>query len=135
MKPKTDKAIIFFDGVCNLCNSSVQFIIKHDTKHHFVFAALQSDVAKDILLQYPKEITKKDSILLLQNQKLYSESTAVLLIANEFTGFWNVLKVFWIIPKFIRDAVYRHIAKKRYHWFGKRDSCVIPSKKISHKFL
>lgn len=135
MEPEINKAIIFFDGVCNLCNSSVQFVIKHDKKHHFVFAALQSDVARDILLQYPTKITKKDSILLLQNNQLYSESTAVLYIAKHLTGFWKVFQVFWIVPSFIRDPLYRYIAKKRYNWFGKRDSCMTPSKEIQEKFL
>jgi len=135
MKPTTDKAIIFFDGVCNLCNSSVRFVIKHDKKDHFIFAALQSDVARDILLQYPTEITKKDSILLLQNNQLYSESTAALHIAKQFSGFWKVLQIFWLVPEFIRDALYRAVAKKRYRWFGKRNICMMPSKKNSKKFL
>jgi len=135
MKATTKKAIIFFDGVCNLCNSSVQFVLKHDKKHHFVFAALQSDVARDILLQYPTKITKKDSILLIQNNKIYSESTAALLIAKQFTGFWKVLQIFWIVPKFIRDSFYQFIAKNRYRWFGKKDVCMIPSMKIKNRFL
>jgi len=135
MEPETEKAIIFFDGVCNLCNYSVQLVLKHDTKHHFVFAALQSDVARDILLQYPENITKKDSILLLKNNQIYTESTAALLIAKQFTGFWKVLLVFWIIPKFLRDRLYRFIAKNRYRWFGKKDSCMIPTKEVSKRFL
>ena len=135
MKPKTEKAIILFDGVCNLCNSSVQFVIKRDKKHHFVFAALQSDVARDILLHYPTKITKKDSILLLQDKQLYSESTAALEIAKQFSGFWKLLQIFWIIPKFARDYIYGMIAKNRYKWFGKRDSCMIPNKEISKRFL
>lgn len=135
MKPKTDKAIIFFDGVCNLCNSSVQFVLKRDKKHHFVFAALQSDVARDILLQYPTKITEKDSILLLQDKKLYAESTAALLIAKQFSGIWKLLQGFWIVPKFARDFIYRWIAKNRYKWFGKRETCMIPSKEISQRFL
>ncbi len=135
MEPDIDKAIIFFDGVCNLCNSSVQFIIKHDKKHHFVFAALQSDVARDILLHYPTKITKKDSILLLQNNQLYSESSAVLRILKQFSLFWYGFQLFWIVPKFLRDIIYRFIAKNRYSWFGKRSSCMVPTKDILKKFL
>ena len=135
MKPTINKAIIIFDGVCNLCNSSVQFILKQDKKHHFVFVVLQSDVARDILLQYPTKITEKDSILLIQEHKIYSESTAALLIARQFTGFWKVLQVFWIVPKFIRNPIYRFIARNRYSWFGKQDVCIIPDKNLINRFL
>jgi len=135
MKPFPTQAIILFDGVCNLCNASVQFVLKHDTNHHFVFAALQSDVARDILLHYPEKITKKDSILVIENQHIYSESTAALLIAKRFTGFWKVLQVFWIVPKFMRDFAYQFIAKNRYRWFGKKDVCMVPTKEIEHRFL
>lgn len=135
MKLASNKAIIVFDGVCNLCNSSVQLILKHDIKHHFVFAALQSDVARDILLHYPEKITKKDSILLIQDNKIYSESTAALLIAKEFNGLWKLLQVFWVVPKFIRDLIYRFIAKNRYLWFGKKEVCMVPTKENLSRFL
>ena len=134
MKLASNKAVILFDGVCNLCNSSVQFVLKHDKKQHFVFAALQSDVAKELLLHYPKEIIKKDSIILIQNKKTYTESTAALLIAKEFTGFCKVFQFFWIIPKHIRDILYRFIAKNRYRWFGKREVCMIPDKSVMDRF-
>ncbi len=135
MKPATDKVIIFFDGDCNLCNSSVQFIIKHDKKDHFVFAVLQSDVARDILLQYPTKNTQKDSILLLQNQQVFSESTAALHIAKELSGFWKGLQIFWLLPKFLRDTLYRLLAKNRYRWFGKRETCMVPTDELQNKFL
>ena len=135
MKPAPKKAIILFDGVCNLCNTSIQFVLKHDKKHHFIFAALQSDVARDILLQYPTKITEKDSILLILNNKIYAESTAALLIAKQFNGFWKILQVFWIVPKFIRDVIYRFTAKYRYHWFGKKDVCMVPDENIKQYFL
>jgi predicted DCC family thiol-disulfide oxidoreductase YuxK len=135
MKSATNKAIILFDGVCNLCSTSVQFILKHNKKHHFIFATLQSDVARDILLHYPTKITKKDSILLIQNNKIYTESTAVLLIAKKFTGFWKLLQIFWIIPKFIRDILYRFIAKNRYRWFREKNVCIIPDKSVKNRFL
>lgn len=132
---KNNKAIILFDGVCNLCNASVQFVLKHDKNHHFVFAALQSDVARDILLHYPEKITEKDSILLIQEHKIYSESTAALLIAKRFTGFWKIFQVFWIVPKSIRDYAYKFIAKHRYRWFGKKEQCMIPRKGLENRFL
>lgn len=135
MKPPSDQAVILFDGVCNLCHASVQFVIKHDKKKSFVFAALQSDVASELLLHFPKEIIQKDSIILLQNKKIYTESTAALRIANEFTGFWTIIQVFWIFPKFIRDYLYRFIAKNRYSWFGKKEVCMIPNNAIQDRFL
>ncbi|HIP48891.1 MAG TPA: thiol-disulfide oxidoreductase DCC family protein [Lutibacter sp.] len=134
MKPVSDKAIILFDGVCNLCNSSVQFVLKHDKKQNFVFAALQSDVARELLLHYPKEIIEKDSIILIQNKKIHTESTAALLIAKEFTGLWKGFQFFWIFPKFLRDFVYRIIAKNRYKWFGKKKACMIPDKSVMDRF-
>ncbi len=135
MKPTTNKAVILFDSVCNLYNISLQFVLKHNKKHHFVFAALQSDVARDILLQYPVKITEKDSILLIHNHKNYSESTVALLIARQFTRFWKLLQVFWIILKFIRNPIYQFIAKNRYRWFGKKDVCMISHKNVANRFL
>lgn len=130
MKSVSDKAIILFDGVCNLCNTSVLFVLKHDKKKHFVFATLQSDVARELLLHYPKEIVEKDSILLIQNNRVYTESTAALLIAKEFSGIWVLLQFFWIVPKLIRDLIYQFIAKNRYRWFGKNDSCNVATNQI-----
>ena len=135
MKAIKKKGIILFDGVCNFCSWSIQFIIKHDQKHHFVFTALQSDVAKEILLHYPEDITKKDSILLIQNKTIYTESDAFLQIITHFPLGWKILLVFWIIPKSIRDTVYSYIAKNRYKWFGQKDTCMIPSKEIKKRFL
>ncbi len=135
MELTKNKDIVLFDGVCNLCNWSVQFIIKHDKKQHFVFTALQSDVANEILLHYPKNITKKDSILLIQNQQLFSESTAVLKIVRHFKGLWKLLLIFWIIPRPLRDVFYQFIAKYRYRWFGKKETCMLPSKENQNRFL
>ncbi len=135
MKPPRDQAVILFDGVCNLCHASVLFIIKHDKKKSFVFAALQSDVASELLLHFPKEIIQKDSIILAQNNKIYTESTAALRIAKELTGFWIIIQVFWIFPKFIRDYLYKVVAKNRYYWFGKKENCMVPNNAIKNRFL
>jgi len=135
VKPTKNKSIVLFDGVCNLCNASVQFILKHDKKQHFIFAALQSDVAKELLLHYPDYIIKKDSILLIQNDCIYSESSAILHIIGQFSGGWKALMLFWIVPKFIRDAIYRFIAKNRYQWFGKRKTCLLPFPEYEKRFL
>lgn len=130
-----NKSIILFDGVCNLCNSSVNFIIKHDTKKRFVFASLQSDAAKEILLQFPLKKNKIDSVILIQNGNIYEKSTAALLISKQLRGICKIAISFIIIPKYFRDTVYDWIAKNRYNWFGKKKRCVVPSADIKDRFL
>ena len=129
------KSIIFFDGVCNLCNSSVNFIIKHDKKKQFLFASLQSDAAKEILLQYNSKKINLDSIVLLDNGKLFEKSTAALRISKHLNNGLFLLYIFIIIPTFIRDYLYNYIAKNRYKWYGKKDSCMIPTKDLKSRFL
>jgi predicted DCC family thiol-disulfide oxidoreductase YuxK len=129
------KSIIFFDGVCNLCNSSVNFIIKHDKKKQFLFASLQSDAAKEILLQYNSKKINLDSIVLLDNGKLFEKSTAALRISKHLNYGLFLLYIFIIIPTFIRDYLYDYIAKNRYKWYGKKDSCMIPTKDLKSRFL
>ncbi|REE81657.1 putative DCC family thiol-disulfide oxidoreductase YuxK [Lutibacter oceani] len=130
-----NESIILFDGVCNLCNASVNFIIKHDKKAHFKFASLQSDAAKEILLQYNSKKIKLDSIILIEEEAIYEKSTAALKISRKLTGGFKLLYIFIIIPKFIRDWVYNYIAKNRYKWFGKKESCMIPSLEMKDRFL
>ncbi|MBJ2173022.1 thiol-disulfide oxidoreductase DCC family protein [Aureibaculum sp. A20] len=130
-----NKSIILFDGVCNLCNNSVQFIINRDKNNHFIFASLQSDAAQDILLHFQRNNSDFDSIILIVNGKIFDKSSAILKIFNKLNGFWKYSYVFIIIPKFIRDFFYTLIAQNRYKWFGKKDSCIIPTKELKAKFL
>lgn len=130
-----NKSIILFDGVCNLCNASVNFIIKHDKKAQFLFASLQSDAAKEKLLQYNSKKIKMDSIVLIQNNKIYEKSTAALRIAKDLSGGFKFLYMLIIIPKFIRNLGYNYLAKNRYKWYGKKESCMIPSSKIKNRFI
>lgn len=133
---ETQYDTVFFDGVCNLCNGAVQFIIRHDKKSMYRFASLQSDFAKDILNKYQINITEPpQSILLLRNGKIYSESSAALRIAQKLGGSWKLLSVFLIIPEFIANGMYRFVARNRYKWFGKRDSCMIPTPELRDRFL
>ena len=129
------KSIILFDGVCNLCNSAVNFIIKHDKKEHYLFASLQSDAAKEILLQFPSKKIDFTSIILIENEIYYNKSTASLLISKQLNGGFKLIYLLIIIPKSIRDFVYDYIAKNRYQWFGKKESCMIPSLEIKNRFL
>ncbi|MEX1383530.1 thiol-disulfide oxidoreductase DCC family protein [Lutibacter sp.] len=135
MNDLKNKSIILFDGICNLCNTSVIFIIKHDKKAHFKFASLQSDAAKELLLQYNVKKIKIDSIILIENGTFYEKSTAALRISKKLNGGFKLLYIFILIPTFIRDWVYNYIAKNRYKWFGKKDNCMIPSEKLKSRFL
>jgi len=127
--------IIFFDGLCNLCNGAVQFVIKRDTKNLFQFASLQSEYATEALAKFNLEPQHGDSIVLLENDKVYQRSTAALRVARRLKGLWPMLYAFIIVPRFIRDAIYNYIAKNRYKWFGKKESCWVPTPELKEKFL
>ena len=126
--------IVIFDGLCNLCNGAVQFIIRHDKKNRFVFASLQSEVAKKLLneIQVPSSL---ETIVLIKGHKHFQKSDAVLEIAKKLFGLWLMVYGFKIIPRILRDALYNWVAKKRYTWFAKRDSCLSPSPEFIDKFL
>lgn len=128
-------SIILFDGVCNLCNNTINFIIRHDKNDIFKFAPLQSSVSDELLRSFPLSQNKLDSIVLLENGKKYTQSSAALRIAKKLSGGYPILYGLMIIPKFIRDWVYSIIAKNRYKWFGKKDSCMIPTPELREKFL
>lgn len=127
--------IILFDGVCNLCNRSIQFVLKHDKQKHFRFAALQSAAGQALLKKYNLPETIFNSFVLIKDGKLYLKSTAALIVAKELNGPIKILYAFIIVPAFIRNAVYNLIAKNRYKWFGKKDSCMIPTPDIQSRFL
>ena len=131
-----NKALIVFDGICNLCNASVQLVIKNDKKNIFLFAPLQGQTAKDIISNYNIDTSKVDSILLYIPEKgLFLKSTAALKIAYSLGFAWNLLSFFIIIPVFIRDWIYDLIAKNRYKWFGKKETCMVPTEELKSKFL
>ena len=128
-------SIILFDGVCNLCNGAVQFVIKRDKKNQFLFASLQSEEGKQILMDHNFQVNKMDSFFLVENGKVYDRSTAALRVLRRLNGFWRFFYGFIIIPKFIRDGIYDFIAKNRYQWFGRKDECMIPTPELKAKFL
>lgn len=130
-----NKSIILFDGVCNLCNASVNFVIRHDKKGQFLFASLQSDAAKEILLHFNLKKLNEDSVILLEDNKLFDKSTAALKISKQLDGIFKALYLFIIIPKILRDRIYNYISNHRYQWFGKRESCIIPSQELKNRFL
>jgi predicted DCC family thiol-disulfide oxidoreductase YuxK len=135
-KLEHNKQLILFDGVCNLCNSSVQFVIKRDKKDKFRYAALQSEIGQEIIEKFKIDTSKTDSIILYSNNKGISyKSTAALKIASKLGFPTNILTVFFIIPAIIRNVVYDYIAKNRYKWYGKKDHCMIPTPELKSKFL
>lgn len=129
------KPIILFDGVCNLCNSAVLFVIKHDLNENFLFASLQGEVGQQILTKYNLPLQQLNSFVLLQDDKIYLKSSAALQVAQQLDGVWKCFYIFNIVPKFIRDGIYSWIAKNRYRWFGKKDACIIPSPHLQQRFL
>lgn len=129
------KNIILFDGVCNLCNYSVQFVIKNDQKNNFKFASLQSKFGQKFLQENNFDTSNFDSILLIQDNQIYQKSDAALRIAKGLNFPINSLSIFLIIPKPIRNYCYDIIAKNRYNWFGKQDNCWIPTKELKERFF
>ena len=131
-----NKAIILFDGVCNLSNASVQTVIKHDKHDYFRFASLQSDIGIKLLNQYQRSsLSTPESIVLIEGNKVYQYSTAVLHIAGRLSSWHKILFPLLIVPAFIRNAVYKFIAKHRYKWFGKLNDCWVPTPELKDKFL
>ncbi|HQS24054.1 MAG: hypothetical protein B7Y11_03230 [Sphingobacteriia bacterium 24-36-13] len=126
--------VILFDGVCNLCNSSVQFVIKHDPKKQFRFASIQGDYGQQVLKQFDSPPNSLNSFILFKDQQIYTHSTGALMVAKQLSGAWPLLYAFIIIPPFIRNAVYQFIANNRYKWFGKKESCAIPSPDLKALF-
>ncbi len=131
-----NKKIILFDGVCNLCNAWVKFVIKFDKKDIFRFTSIQSDLGLQIINHLAIDSSKTDSIILFEPEnKYFIHSEAVFKIAKYLGGLFIILTIFSILPKGITDFGYRFIAKNRYKWFGKKDNCSIPNKENLMKFL
>jgi predicted DCC family thiol-disulfide oxidoreductase YuxK len=134
-KRNEQHAIVLFDGVCNFCNASVNFIIERDTRDHFRFAALQLDAGRQILKENGIEVGRLDTLLLYECGKIYSRSTAALRIARRLAGAWPLFYIFVMVPVPIRDFFYDLFAKNRYRFFGKRETCQIPTPARRAKFL
>lgn len=130
------KKVILFDGVCNLCNTSVAQVIKLDKKNSFLFAPIQSKSGEKIISYLQINIKDIDSVILYDpNISFDIKSSAALKIMSEFGGLWKLTQFFWIFPRPIRDFVYNFVAKNRYKWFGKRQSCMVPTPELKSKFL
>jgi predicted DCC family thiol-disulfide oxidoreductase YuxK len=130
------KKIILFDGVCNLCNGAVQFIIKRDHNDMFRFAALQSETGRKLLTERNIDTEAIDSIILIEpNVAYYTKSTAALEIGENLKGLRTFSSILLWLPEQFRNIVYDYIAKNRYKWYGKKDSCMIPTEELKNKFI
>lgn len=127
--------VIIFDGVCNFCNNSVNFIIDRDHKNVFKFTPIQSKAAETIMAQYGVKKVGFDTLILVKNKKFYYRSDAALEITKDLSGYWDLFRILVIIPRPIRDYFYSLFAKYRYRIFGKNDTCLIPAPEIKDKFL
>ena len=130
-----DHPIILFDGVCNFCNSTVNFVLKNDRTKELRFAPLQSVTGEQILKLHGINDQTLNTFIFVEQGKLYKASSAALRVAAYLPWYWKWTKVFWLVPRTIRDAVYYFIAKNRYHWFGKQESCMVPAAEWRSRFL
>ena len=135
MEKRAKNRIVIFDGICNLCNDSVMLIIKNDKKGVFSFSPIQSAFSIDILKSGNSYVHIPDSLILIENNRPYFKSTAALKIARKMDKLWPLFYVFIILPESFRDLFYDFLAKNRYRWFGKKDSCMMPSKEIESRFI
>ncbi len=135
LDPVEPNQIILFDGLCNLCNGSVQFIINRDAKKQFRFASLQSSFGNHQLHKFGLATNQLYSIILIKEGRYLQKSNAALEIARNLDGLWPAIYLFKIVPRFLRDWAYDCIAKNRYSWFGKKDSCMIPTPELKSRFL
>lgn len=129
------KKIIFFDGVCNMCNHFVRWIITLDKKREILFSPLQGETAKKILKDFPEKITNTNSVIFYNNQKTHIKSRAIIEIIYELGSAFRIIIILKLIPTFILDSMYNLIAKNRYAWFGKRKKCLVPDKINVSRFL
>lgn len=130
-----EQNIVLFDGVCNLCNSTVDRIIRNDKKERFLFCSLQSEEGKNLLIKYGIDSKNTDSIVLLEGKAYSVRSTAALRIAKKMGGLYPILFGAIILPESWRDGIYNWIAKNRYRWFGKREQCRVPTPEIKKRFI
>jgi len=133
---EVSKKIILFDGVCNLCNSSIQFVIKRDKDDVFRYAALQSEIGQELISERGLDTSTTDSIILIEpTVAYYTKSDAALQIGSHLKGCRTISKVLNLIPRVLRNIVYDFVARYRYRWYGKKDECMVPTPELKAKFL
>ncbi len=130
-----DHPIIIFDGICNLCNGAINFVIRQDTKNKFRFATLQSPAGELLLKKFHLPHLDAGSFVLIDKGKAYQQSTAALRVMNYLPWYWKEVQIFRIVPAFLRNSIYDFIAQNRYQWFGKKAACMVPTPDIKSRFL
>ncbi|MGD9627684.1 MAG: thiol-disulfide oxidoreductase DCC family protein [Pyrinomonadaceae bacterium] len=128
-------AIVLFDGVCNFCNASVNFVIARDKAGYFKFAPLQSEIGEELSTRHGIDKIETDSVIVIENERVYTHSSAALRIARHLDGIWSWAYVFVIVPKPIRDLLYRLFARNRYRLFGRQDACMMPTPDVRARFM
>lgn len=132
---KNRKQIILFDGMCNLCNGTVQFLIKRDTDARFKFGSLQSEPGQALLKSYGLSTSNFETFVYIRGDESFQKSSAALQVLKDLGGPWKLFYAFIVIPPPVRDFLYSIIVKNRYHWFGQRDSCMVPAPELKDRFL
>lgn len=127
--------IILFDGMCNLCDNAVQFVIKRDKKARFYFAPLQGKTGQQFLFRFGFNQEELGTMVYVENNKLFTRSDAALKILLRLGGLYSLLYAFIIVPRPLRNWIYNWIARNRYRWFGKKESCMVPSAALKARFL
>ena len=130
-----EQAVILFDGVCNFCNASVNFVIRHDRRNHFRFAPLQSAAGRALQTEYGLNPDALNTFILVENGKSYGRSDAALKVVRRLGFPLNITYAFIVVPRFLRDSLYNFAARNRYKWFGKKDACMVPDERLRRKFL
>jgi predicted DCC family thiol-disulfide oxidoreductase YuxK len=132
---KVPDNLVLFDGVCNLCNALVQFIIRHDRAGIFHFAALQSEVGEEICRKHGLDAADVQTFVLISDGRMLLRSDAAIEVVSRFGGAWRIFRVFRFVPRVVRDFIYSTIARNRYRWFGRKEVCMIPTAEIKERFL
>ena len=127
--------LVLFDGVCNLCTASVQFIIRHDQAGIFYFASLQSDIGREICQSRGLDPAAVETFMLISGGRMLVRSDAAIEVVSRFGGAWKFVTIFRLIPRVARDGIYSTIARNRYRWFGRTEACMIPTAEIKERFL
>jgi predicted DCC family thiol-disulfide oxidoreductase YuxK len=132
---KTPDNLILFDGVCNLCSALVQFVIHHDPAAKFRFAAIQSEIGREIFQSHGLDPADLHTFVLIAKERMFLRSDAAIEVVSRFGGAWTICKIFRFVPRALRNAIYSFIARNRYRWFGRKEVCMIPTPEMKERFL
>ena len=132
---KIPEKLVLFDGVCNLCNALVQFVIRHDRAAKFRFATIQSEIGREIFQSHGLDPADLQTFVFISDGKMHVRSDAAIEVVSRFGGAWRFFTVFRLVPRVARDWIYSMVARNRYRWFGRKDVCMIPTPEIKERFL